>query len=231
MDVMVIEDEPVAARAVENILTVEGFNVHSTDLGEEGLYHCQIHKYDLILLDLDLPDMHGSDVLKELRAAKVDAPILIMSGVSDVATKVRCLSFGADDYITKPFHVNEFVARIDAVVRRSRGLPRTVIRTGKLTVDLDAKVADFDGTVIPLTGTEYAMLELLSLRKGKTLTKAMLFNLLYAGKDQPLAKIIDVYMCKLRRKLALACGCNSYIETVWGSGYMLREPKEQQRAA
>jgi two-component system, cell cycle response regulator CtrA len=214
MRVLLIEDEPTTAKAIEMMLATEGFNVYTTDLGEEGLDLGKLYDYDIILLDLNLPDMHGYDVLKKLRVAKVQTP---------VDSKVRSFGFGADDYVTKPFHREELVARIHAVVRRSKGHSQSVIRTGKLSVNLDAKTVEVDGSRVHLTGKEYAMLELLSLRKGTTLTKEMFLNHLYGGMDEPELKIIDVFICKLRKKLALACGGENYIETVWGRGYVLRD--------
>ena len=140
------------------------------------------------------------------------------------------MGFGADDYVTKPFHRDELVARIHAIVRRSKGHSQSVIKTGKLAVNLDAKTVEVDGSRVHLTGKEYAMLELLSLRKGTTLTKEMFLNHLYGGMDEPELKIIDVFICKLRKKLCLACGGDNYIETVWGRGYVLREPEELEAA-
>ena len=222
MRVLLIEDEPTTAKAIELMLTTEGFNVYSTDLGEEGLDLGKLYDYDIILLDLNLPDMHGYDVLKKLRVAKVQTPVLILSGIAEMDSKIRSFGFGADDYVTKPFHREELVARIHAVVRRSKGHSQSVIRTGKLAVNLDAKTVEVDGARVHLTGKEYAMLELLSLRKGTTLTKEMFLNHLYGGMDEPELKIIDVFICKLRKKLSHACGGENYIETVWGRGYVLR---------
>ena len=146
-------------------------------------------------------------------------------------SKVRALGFGADDYVTKPFHRDELVARIHAIVRRSKGHSQSVIRTGKLAVNLDAKTVEVDGARVHLTGKEYAMLELLSLRKGTTLTKEMFLNHLYGGMDEPELKIIDVFICKLRKKLSLACGGANYIETVWGRGYVLRDAEDDEETA
>jgi two-component system cell cycle response regulator CtrA len=229
-NVLLIEDEPATAKAIELTLTAEGFDVHSTDLGEEGLDLSKLYDYDIILLDLNLPDMAGYDVLKRLRVARVHTPVLILSGLSDIDSKVCCLSFGADDYVTKPFHREELICRIRAVMHRAKGHSEAVIRTGKLTVHLDARVAEFDGVVLPLTGKEYAMLELLALRKGMTLTKEMFLNHLYSGMDEPELKIIDVFICKLRKKLVQTCGAN-FIETVWGRGYKMVDPGEELLAA
>ena len=226
MRVLLIEDDSAMARSIELMLRSEGFNVYTTDLGEEGIDLGKLYDYDIIVLDLQLPDMSGFEVLKSLRLAKVQTPVLILSGNAIVEAKVKALGFGADDYMTKPFHKDELVARIQAVVRRSKGHAQSVITTGKLTVNLDAKTVEVDGTRVHLTGKEYQMLELLSLRKGTTLTKEMFLNHLYGGMDEPELKIIDVFICKLRKKLAAATGGQNYIETVWGRGYVLREPDD-----
>ena len=223
MRVLLIEDDSATAQSIELMLKSENFNVYITDLGEEGVDLGKLYDYDIILLDLNLPDMSGYDVLKTLRVAKVKTPILILSGLGGIEDKVRGLGFGADDYMTKPFHKDELVARIHAVVRRSKGHAQSVIKTGDITVNLDAKTVEVDGARVHLTGKEYAMLELLSLRKGTTLTKEMFLNHLYGGMDEPELKIIDVFICKLRKKLSLACGGDNYIETVWGRGYVLRD--------
>ena len=226
MRVLLIEDEPTTAKAIELMLTTEGFNVYSTVLSEEGLDLGKLYDYDIILLDLNLPDMHGYDVLKKLRVAKVQTPVLILSGIAEMDSKIRSFGFGADDYVTKPFHRDELVARIHAVVRRSKGHAQSVIKTGDVTVNLDAKTVEVNGQRVHLTGKEYQMLELLSLRKGTTLTKEMFLNHLYGGMDEPELKIIDVFVCKLRKKLANATNGDNYIETVWGRGYVLREPTD-----
>lgn len=231
MRVLLIEDDPTISRSIELMLSAEGFNIYCTDLGEEGLDLGKLYDYDIILLDLNLPDMHGYDVLKKLRTAKVNTPILILSGLNEMENKVKGLGFGADDYLTKPFHKEELVARIHAIVRRSKGHSQSIINTGKLAVNLDTKTVEVEGKRVHLTGKEYAMLELLSLRKGSTLTKEMFLNHLYGGIDEPELKIIDVFICKLRKKLASASSGENYIETVWGRGYVLRNPAEEAEAA
>jgi two-component system cell cycle response regulator CtrA len=155
---------------------------------------------------------------------------MILSGTAEIDTKVKTLGGGADDYLTKPFHKDELVARIHAVVRRSKGHAQSVIATGDILVNLDAKTVEVNGQRVHLTGKEYQMLELLSLRKGTTLTKEMFLNHLYGGMDEPELKIIDVFICKLRKKLQAAAG-GHYIETVWGRGYVLRDPQEGASAA
>ena len=227
MRVLLIEDDRAMARSIELMLRSEGFNVYTTDLGEEGVDLGKLYDYDIIVLDLQLPDMSGFEVLKSLRLAKVQTPVLILSGNAIVEAKVKALGFGADDYMTKPFHKDELVARIQAVVRRSKGHAQSIITTGKLKVNLDAKTVEVDGQRVHLTGKEYQMLELLSLRKGTTLTKEMFLNHLYGGMDEPELKIIDVFICKLRKKLVTACDGEHYIETVWGRGYVLRNAEEK----
>ena len=226
MRVLLIEDDSATAQSIELMLKSEGFNVYTTDLGEEGVDLGKIYDYDLILLDLNLPDMSGMDVLRQLRVAKINTPIMILSGTAEIDTKVKSFGGGADDYMTKPFHKDELVARIHAVVRRSKGHAQSVIKTGDITVNLDAKTVEVNGSRVHLTGKEYQMLELLSLRKGTTLTKEMFLNHLYGGMDEPELKIIDVFICKLRKKLAAATIGKHYIETVWGRGYVLRDPSE-----
>lgn len=208
------------------MLNAENFIVDTTDLGEDGLGIGKLYPYDIIILDLVLPDMGGLDVLKRLRAAKVKTPVLILSGLKETDDKVKGLGFGADDYLTKPFNRVELLARLHAIVRRSHGHGDSLIRTGKLTVNLQNRTASVGDETISLTGKEYAILELLSLRKGTTLTKEMFLNHLYGGMDEPELKIIDVFICKLRRKISEALGDDSCIETVWGRGYVLRDPAE-----
>ena len=224
MRILLVEDDPTTSRSIELMLTHANLNVYCTDLGEDGIDLAKLYDYDLILLDLNLPDMSGHEVLRQLRLARVDTPILILSGSDDTENKIKGFGFGADDYLTKPFHREELVARIHAIIRRSKGHAQSMIKTGQITVNLDAKTVEAEAGSVHLTGKEYQMLELLSLRKGTTLTKEMLLNHLYGGMDEPELKIIDVFICKLRKKLAEATGGHNYIETVWGRGYVLRDP-------
>ena len=224
MRILLVEDDPTTSRSIELMLTHANLNVYCTDMGEDGIDLAKLYDYDLILLDLNLPDMSGHEVLRQVRQARVETPILILSGADDTENKLKGFGFGADDYLTKPFHREELVARIHAIIRRSKGHSQSVIKTGRVSVNLDAKTVDVDGKAVHLTGKEYQMLELLSLRKGTTLTKEMFLNHLYGGMDEPELKIIDVFICKLRKKLAEATSGDNYIETVWGRGYVLRDP-------
>jgi two-component system cell cycle response regulator CtrA len=224
MRVLLIEDDRATAQSIELMLKSEGFNVYTTDLGEEGIDLAKHYDHDIILLDLNLPDMSGFEVLRSLRVSKVATPILILSALSGIEHKIKGLGFGADDYMTKPFHKEELVARIHAIVRRSKGHAQSIIQTGDLVVNLDLKTVEINARRVHVTGKEYQMLELFSLRKGRTLTKEQFLNHLYGGMEEPQQKILDVFICKLRKKLSDASGGKDYIETVWGRGYVLHEP-------
>jgi two-component system cell cycle response regulator CtrA len=225
MRVLLIEDDGSIAQSIEFMLKSESFNVYTTDLGEEGVDLGRLYDYDIILLDLNLPDISGFEVLRSLRVSKVRTPILILSGLASIEHKVKGLGFGADDYMTKPFHKSELIARVHAIVRRSQGHAQSIVQTDDLIVNVDAKTVHIKQIRVHLTGKEYQMLELLSLRKGTTITKEMFLNQLYGGMDEPEIKIIDVFMCKIRKKLTVASGGKDYIETVWGRGYLLRDPQ------
>jgi len=226
MRVLLVEDDSAMAQSIEMMLRSEDYVCDTTDMGEDGLEIGKLYDYDIIILDLVLPDIDGYEVLRRLRAAKVQTPILILSGLTGLDDKIKGLGVGADDYLTKPFDKRELVARVQAIVRRSKGHADSIIQTGKLKVNLDARTVEVNNQPLHLTGKEYGILDLLSLRKGATLTKEMFLNHLYGGRDEPQFKIIDVFVCKLRKKLSAATGGDNYIETVWGRGYVLRDPVE-----
>ncbi|MCF3630753.1 response regulator transcription factor [Thalassospiraceae bacterium LMO-SO8] len=231
MRVLLVEDDPSTQKSVKMMLESANMVVDTTDLGEDGLEIGKLYDYDIIVLDIMLPDMDGFEVLRRLRDSRVNTPVLILSGLGESESKVKGLGHGADDYLTKPFIKEELMARIQAIVRRSQGHAQSVIQTGRLMVNLDTRTVEVDSQPIHLTGKEYGILELLSLRKGTTLTKEMFLNHLYNGMDEPELKIIDVFICKLRKKLSTATGGENYIETVWGRGYVLRDPEPAQKAA
>ncbi len=232
MRVLLVEDDPTQQHSIKLMLETAGMVVDTTDLGEDGLEIGKLYDYDIIVLDIMLPDIDGFEVLRRLRDSRVDTPVLILSGLSEPEDKVRGLGTGADDFLTKPFNKKELLARIQAIIRRSAGHSQSIIETGRMKVNLDSHTVEVEGQSIHLTGKEDGILELLSLRKGTTLTKEMFLNHLYGGMDEPEWKIIDVFICKLRKKLAAATGGVTYIETVWGRGYVLRNPeKEPEKAA
>ena len=231
MRVLLVEDDPTTSKSIEMMLSSAGMVLDITDLGEDGLEIGKLYDYDIIVLDLMLPDIDGYEVLRRLRSAKVETPVLILSGLTESEQKVKGLGTGADDYLTKPFNKNELVARIHAIVRRSKGHSESIIRTGKLSVNLDGRTVEVDDKPVHLTGKDYGIMELLSLRKGTTLTKEMFLNHLYNGMDEPELKIIDVFVCKLRKKLAAVSDEEVYIHTVWGRGYVLRDPDGDEKLA
>jgi two-component system, cell cycle response regulator CtrA len=231
MRVLLVEDDPTMQQSIRMMLESAGMVVDTTELGEDGLEIGKLYDYDIIVLDIMLPDMDGFEVLRRLRDGRVATPVLILSGLNEDENKIKGLGTGADDYLTKPFNKKELVARIQAIVRRSAGHSQSVIDTGKLSVNLDSHTVEVNGQPIHLTGKEYGILELLSLRKGTTLTKEMFLNHLYGGMDEPELKIIDVFICKLRKKLSTATGGAHYIETVWGRGYVLRDPDDSNAKA
>jgi two-component system cell cycle response regulator CtrA len=226
MRLLLIEDNPATAASIEIMLRAANFIVDSTDLGKDGLERSKLYDYDIIILDLMLPDMDGYEVLHRLRATKVRTPILILSGLGSAGAdfKIKALGFGADDFLPKPFDSRELIARIRAITRRSKGSTDSAIRVGKILIHIERQMAEVDGERVPLTRKEYDMLELLSLRKGMAITKEMFLDHLYGGMDEPDFRIIDVFMSKLRKKLSQATGGDNYIETVWGRGYVLRDP-------
>jgi two-component system, cell cycle response regulator CtrA len=225
MRALVIEDDPVSAKLIESALKGENIVFEAAACGEDGIELAKLYDFDIIVLDLRLPDIDGYEVVRRLRTARVETPVLILSGRTDTTDKVRGLVGGADDYLTKPFNKAELVARIQAIVRRSKGHSESVIRTGRLVVNMEARLVEVDGKRLHVTGKEYSILELLSLRKGTTMTKEMFLDHLYGGIDEPELKIIDVFICKLRKKIQQATGSDHYIETVWGRGYMLKDPE------
>jgi len=223
MRILLVEDDQSTAQSIEAMLKKEDWVVDITDMGEDGVEIGKLYEYDLVILDLMLPDMDGLEVLRQLRNAKVNTPVLILSGLTEPTKKVQGLGIGADDYLTKPFNRDELMARIQAIVRRSKGHSQPKVEVGKLAVHLEDRTAQVEGEPLHLTGKEYGILELLALRKGTTLTKEQFLNHLYGGMDEPELKIIDVFICKLRKKIANATGGDHYIETVWGRGYVLRK--------
>jgi len=231
MQVLVVESQAAAAKSLELLLNAEGHAAFVTDSGEEACDLARIYDYDAIFLAGDLDDMTGLQALRALRTRKVAAPV-IMLGDSNVEARVEALAAGADDIMTRPFHKAELLARLTAVVRRSRGHAEAILRTGPIALNLATRQAEVAGQPIHLTPSEYKMLELFSLRKNMTLSKEQCLNHLYNGMSEPEPKIIDVFVCKLRKKIAAANGGDAQIETVWGGGYMLRDtPAASQRLA
>lgn len=222
MRVLLVEDDISAARGLVLVLKSGGAVVDEVDTGEEALELARHYDYDIVLLDLLLPDMEGYEVVRRMRAARIDIPVLILSGLSRPQAKIKGFGVGADDFMTKPYDRSELLARMQAIVRRSKGFSQPMLRMGSLQLNLDSRQVFVGTEQVHLTGKEFSILELLMLRKGLVLTKDAFLSHLYGGMDEPEIKIIDVFICKLRKKLAQA-GADNMIGTVWGRGYMIRD--------
>ena len=230
MQILIIEDDRTTSKTIEMALKSKDYSFHTVDNGQEAIELARREEYDLLILDLGLPDISGFDVLKRLRAAKVATPILILSGYSETDAKVKGFGGGADDYLTKPFNKDELNARVLAIVRRSKGHHASYIEVGQLKINLEGKTVEGNGKPIELTKREYAILELLAMRRGSTLSKEVFLNNLYgASMDEPDMKIIDVFVCKLRKKIAKVLNQDNYIKTVWGRGYVLEDPTAEEK--
>lgn len=217
MRVLLIEHDQSSAQSIELMLKFEGFNVYTTDEGQEGVELATLYDYDAIVLS-STPEHSDIAMLLKIRLEKVKAAVVVLTSAPNIEHTVRALGSGADDVISKPFHKDDLIARIHATVRRSKGHPQSIITVGDLVVNIDTKTVTVAGNPVHLTGKEFAMLELMALRKNNVLTKEAILNALYGGMDEPELKIIDVFVCKLRKKIG-----PGIVETVWGRGYCLRD--------
>lgn len=224
MRILIVEDDVVMVRVLRRILDGPGRDLHTSAFGEDAVELAKMYEYDIIVLDVQLPDTSGFEVLRRLRAAKVNTPVLVLSGLCELQNKIDGFELGATDYVVKPFQRDELVARLNAIVRRTKGHAHPNITIGELAVNLEAKSVEVNGKPVRLTGTEYAIVELLALRRGQPVTKEMLLDHLYGIGSDAEPKVIDSFMYKLRKKLAEATCGRDYIETAWGRGYTLREP-------
>lgn len=224
MHMLLVEDDPVTTAQIEKLALDDGIVVEATDRGEDALEIAKIYEFDLAIIDIGLPDLHGSVLVNRMRAAGLHVPIMMLSARHDDQEKVRALTNGADDYVTKPYAPAVLKARWRAIVRRARGHAHSRIEIGRMIIDLNDRRVEIDGKPLKVTSKEFSILELMALRKGKTLTKEHFLDHLYGGRDEPEQKIIDVFICKLRKKIQRASGSGHGIQTVWGSGYMLTDP-------
>ena len=222
MRILLVEDDRTAARGITFQLQQHRMVVDVADCGAEAMELARLYDYDAVIVDVMLPDIEGYEVVSRLRAARVEAPVMVLSAINKTSAKVKALGAGADDYLAKPFDPDELAARMQAMIRRSKGYSQPRIQMGAVSLDLAAKEVAVQGQPVHLTGKEYAILELLMLRRGSVLSKENFLDHLYGGMDEPDAKIIDVFVCKLRKKLQQA-GAANIIGTVWGRGYIVRE--------
>lgn len=223
MNILIVEDDDLIAESIAMALEDEGHFYHITSTLEEGLSAAREGQFDAGVLDINLPDGDGFQFAKAIRRNQIDTSVLVVSGRSSVTDKVVALHSGADGYLTKPFDRQELIANLTAIIRRANGHADNKIVTGPIVVDLSKHEVMVGESRLDLTSKEYRILELLSLRKGSTLGKSHFLSHLYGGIDEPESKIIDVFICKLRRKLIESTGGDNYIHTVWGQGYVLRD--------
>ncbi len=224
MRVLLIEDDDTLARSLTLAFGKAGIDTQRAAEAKAGLELARSAQYDAIILDLMLPDSNGLDMLRLARAYKVQQPVVIISGHAETSTKIACLNAGADDYVVKPFETGELIARLHALRRRSQGHSQAIVTVGPITIDLASHQVCVDGKRVALTATEFKLLELMALRKGKTLPKDYFVLHLYEGRKKPDSKIIDVFVCKIRRKLHEAGAPESgHIATMWGMGYALQD--------
>jgi two-component system cell cycle response regulator CtrA len=221
MRALVVDDDVSAASLLKLAVEPENIKVDRVETGSEALDMAKHYDFDVMILEQDLSDMAGARLVAKLRAADINLPVMMLSRIKDKQAKIDALNAGADDYMTKPFDREELVVRLRSIIRRSKGHAGSVIRVGRLAVDVSAKTVEIDGQPLKTTAKEYGILELLALRRGMTLTKENFLDHLYGGMDEPEQKIIDVFICKLRKKIATLTGNQQAIRTIWGRGYML----------
>ncbi len=220
MRALLVDDAEQLCR-LQTKLTAENVLMQQVDTGEEAIEIVKLYDFDVMIMELDLPDLDGCRLVQRLRAADINLPVMVISRQSTKLAKINALNAGADDYLTKPFDIDELAVRLRSIVRRSKGHAGSIIRIGRMAVNLSTRTVEIDEKPLPVTAKEYSILELLALRRGMTLTKETFLDHLYGGMDEPEQKIIDVFICKLRKKIAKLSGHETAIKTVWGRGYTL----------
>lgn len=232
MNILIVEDDPIMADAISMTLSDQGFYWVVANSIESALGEMKYGQIDGVLLDLNLPDGDGNRLARLIRARlKSQVPILIVSGKNTVDDRITALGAGADGYLTKPFDRYELMAHLEAIMRRTNGHAASQIEVGNLCIDFARNMVSVAGKPVSLTRKEYQILHLLAMRKGTVLNKDAFLNHLYGGVDEPESKIIDVFVCKLRRKLQKAGLSGTQIETIWGQGYVLRNLDEPPQKA
>ena len=222
MRILVVEDDDLVADLICEILVDKRYHVVRVNSGEQAIDHCAMNCYNAMILDIGLPNMDGNQVIKTLRSMNIMIPILVVSAKSHIENKLQSLDQGADDFMIKPFHKKELVARIHALIRRNEKLKNHIITCKNLRIDIKNKQVKILDQLITLTPKEYHMLEIIAIRKGRPVSKLAIMNHLYGGDmDEPDLKIIDVFACTLRKKLTKVNQGINCIETIWGRGYMM----------
>jgi two-component system OmpR family response regulator len=217
MRILVVEDEPALLSVVAQALREAGYAVDEAADGETGLYKATAWEYDAIVLDVMLPKRDGWSVLANLRK-KRKTPVLFLTARDAIGDRIRGLDTGADDYLVKPFDLNELLARVRALIRRAAGQAASVIRVGDIAIDTGAKRVTLGGEPVTLTAREYAIVELLALRRGRVVTRTQIYEHIFDENDDSLSNLVEVHVMNVRKKLG-----KDFIETRRGQGYIIDE--------
>lgn len=217
MRILVVEDEPDLARALRKAIQEEDMVCDVAADGEAGLFNLRSWDYDAVILDLMLPKVDGWNLLRDLRSRK-STPVLILTARDATPDKVKGLDSGADDYLTKPFKLDELIARLKALIRRSAGHPAPVIRVGPVEIDTAKRLVRKHGQVVPLAPKEFALVELLAFNRGKLVTRTAIYEHIYDENDSSLSNVVDVYVSNIRKKLG-----PDFVETRRGHGYVVND--------
>ena len=225
MRVLLVEDHKPLVRALRQGLEEEGYAVDTANDGEEGDYKATSAPYDVIVLDIMLPKLDGLTLLQKWRKAGMKSHVLMLTARDQLEDKVKGLDAGADDYLTKPFELEEFLARVRALVRRGHQVKDPVLRVFDLEIDTAARTVKRAGHAIHLTPREYGLLEFLAFHRGRVVTRTMIWEHLYDEHDESTSNVVDVYIRYLRNKIDKGYD-PQLILTRWGEGYMLRAEDE-----
>ena len=224
MKALIVEDYKPLLKSVSKAIRELGWAVDVAADGEEGQWFAENHTYDVIVLDLMLPKVHGLDILRQLRDKGNATPVIILTARDAVADRTKGLDMGADDYLVKPFFLGELMSRLKALVRRSYHQQDPILRVGKLEIDTNARRVQRNGQEITLTAREYALLEYLARREGQVVTRTEIWSHVYESYGDSASNVVDVYVGYLRKKLHLP-DMPSLIHTRRGQGYLLQEEK------
>jgi two-component system OmpR family response regulator len=217
MKVLVVEDEPDLLRSLGQALREEGYAVDTAADGADGLFKAESWEYDAVVLDIMLPRLDGWQVLERLRKTK-RTPVLLLTARDQVRDRVRGLDSGADDYLAKPFDLDELLARLRALIRRTGSQTRSSIEVDDVVIDTAARTISRAGETVPLTAREYALVEYLALHRGELVTRTQLYEHLFDENDGTLSNLLDVHVSNIRKKLG-----HDFIVTRRGHGYSLRD--------
>ena len=231
MNILIVEDDQIISDALALILKEGGYNSFRASDINSALNEMKYSNADGVILDLNLPDGDGTRLVRLIRKIYNPVPILVVSGNSSVDQRINALGAGADGYLTKPFNKHELLAHLGAIMRRTHGHASSIINVGNLEIDLNKHFAAINDVPVSLTHKEYQILHLLSVRKGAILNKDIFLSHLYGRIDEPESKIIDVFICKLRKKLERSGLKDAQIQTIWGQGYVLRSTNNNNRPA